>query len=118
MMFCKAWLSGIIFVRSLFTVEILLQKGESRVPVAVVFIKNIVIVFLTAVQFAMLIRAIMSWFPMNSNKFTDFIYSVTEPFIYPIRMLFDKMNWFVGLPIDISFLVSYLLISLILVFLP
>ncbi len=87
-------------------------------PFAVVLIKNIVIVFLTAVQFAMLIRAILSWFPMNSNKFTDFIYSVTEPFIYPIRLLFERKGWFSGLPIDISFLVSYLLISLILIFLP
>ncbi len=66
----------------------------------------------------MLARAILSWFPMNSNKFSDFIYSITEPFIYPVRMLFDKMGWFSGLPIDIAFLVTYLLISIILVFLP
>lgn len=84
----------------------------------IVLIKNIVIVFLTAVQFAMLARAIMSWFPMNSNKFTDFLYAVTEPFIYPVRRLFEKMNWFVGLPIDISFFVTYLLITLILLLLP
>ncbi len=87
-------------------------------PLAVVLIKNIVIVFLTAVQFAMLARAIMSWFPMNSNKFVDFLYAVTEPFIYPIRMLFEKMNWFSGLPIDISFLVTYFIISIVLIFLP
>ena len=66
-----------------------------------------------AVQFAMLARAILSWFPMDSNKFTDFLYTVTEPFIYPVRMLFEKMNWFSGLPIDMSFLVSYILLSVI-----
>lgn len=86
--------------------------------VAVVLVKNIVIVFLTAVQFAMLARAIMSWFPMNPNKFVDFLHSITEPFIYPVRMLFEKMNWFVGLPIDISFFVTYILISVILILLP
>ena len=85
---------------------------------AVGLIKSVVIVFLTAVQFAMLGRAILSWFPMNSNKLTDFLYAVTEPFIYPVRMLFEKMRWFQGLPIDISFLVSYLLISIVLMLLP
>ena len=84
----------------------------------IVIIKNFVIVFLTAVQFAMLARAILSWFPMNSNKLTDFLYAVTEPFIYPVRMLFDKMNWFSGMPIDISFLVSYLIITIVLIILP
>ncbi|MBO7310178.1 MAG: YggT family protein [Clostridia bacterium] len=84
----------------------------------VIIIKNFVIVFLTAVQFAMLARAILSWFPMNSNKLMDFLYAVTEPFIYPVRMLFDKMNWFSGMPIDISFLVSYLLITIVLIILP
>ena len=87
-------------------------------PFAVVLIKNIVIVFLTAVQFAMLGRAILSWFPMAGGKISDFLYSVTEPFIYPVRMLFEKMNWFSGLSIDISFLVTYMLITVVLIFLP
>ncbi len=86
-------------------------------PLVVILIKNIVIVFLTAVQLAMLGRAILSWFP-SSGKLNDFLYSITEPFIYPVRLLFDKMNWFSGLPIDISFLVTYLLISVVLIFLP
>ena len=87
-------------------------------PFVVVLIKNIVIVFLTAVQFAMLARAVLSWFPMEANKLTDFLYAVTEPFIYPVRLLFEKMNWFVGLPIDVSFFVSYLIITIVLIILP
>ena len=86
--------------------------------IALIIIKNIVVVFLTAVQLAMLARAILSWFPMNGNRFADFLFAITEPFIYPVRMLFDKLNWFTGLPIDISFLVTYILISLVLMFLP
>ena len=69
-------------------------------PFAIALIKNIVIIFLTAVQFAMLARAILSWFPMNSNKFIDFLHTVTEPFIYPVRMLFEKMNAAVGEVVD------------------
>ena len=94
------------------------DKEGLTVPLAIVLIKNIVIVFLTLIEFAMLTRAILSWFPIDSNKFIDFIYSITEPFIYPIRVLFIKMNWFQGLPIDISFLVSYILISVVLMILP
>lgn len=80
-------------------------------------IKNVVIIFLTAVQFAMLARAILSWFPVD-NKAVDFLYAVTEPFIYPVRALFQKMNWFTGLPIDIAFLVSYIILTVIVTVLP
>ena len=76
-------------------------------------VADVVLLLLSAVQLAMLIRAILSWFPMDSNKFLDFLYAITEPFIVPIRMLFQKMNWFQNLPIDISFMVAYLLLSLI-----
>ena len=77
-------------------------------------IKSVVILLLSAIQLAMLARAILSWFPMFENKFVDFLYGVTEPFINPIRQLFVKLNWFQGLPIDISFTVSFLLISIVL----
>jgi len=83
------------------------------VPLFVIVIKNIVILLLGAVELAMLARAILSWFPMFENGFVDFLYGITEPFIYPIRQLFIKLNWFQGLPIDISFLVSFMLISLV-----
>ena len=79
--------------------------------VVVFVIKNIVILLLSAVELAMLARAILSWFPMFENKFVDFLYGITEPFINPIRQLFIKLNWFQGLPIDISFLVTFILIS-------
>ena len=80
-------------------------------------VKNAVTLLLSFVQIAMLVRAILSWFPIN-NRFVDFVYSVTEPFIYPVRRLFEKMGWFQGLPVDISFMVSYLLLTVILILLP
>jgi uncharacterized protein YggT (Ycf19 family) len=80
-------------------------------------IKSIVILLLTVVQFAMLARAILSWFPID-NGFVNFLHAITEPFVLPIRLLFERLNWFTGLPIDISFFVSYLLISALLIFLP
>ena len=80
--------------------------------VALYVIQKILVLLLIAVQLAMLARAILSWFPVE-NRIVDFLYTVTEPFIYPVRILFERMNWFQNLPIDISFMVSYLLISLI-----
>ena len=81
--------------------------------VVIFVIKNVAILLLGAVELAMLARAILSWFPIFENKIVDFLYAITEPFIYPVRQLFVKLNWFQGLPIDISFLVTFMLISLV-----
>jgi uncharacterized protein YggT (Ycf19 family) len=80
-------------------------------------LQNTVCVVLSVLQLAMLIRAIMSWFPTESNKFENFLYMITEPLIMPVRRLFEKLNWFQGLPVDISFFVTYLLLSLLILFL-
>ena len=80
-------------------------------------IKSVVLVFLTVIQFAMLLRAVLSWFVMGGGKFINFLYAITEPFIVPVRMLFEKMNWFQNSPIDFSFMITYLLISVLTIFL-
>ena len=80
-------------------------------------VKNAAVLLLTVIQVAMLIRAILSWFPID-NRFVDFIYAMTEPFVAPLRLLFEKLGWFQGLPVDISFMISYLLITVVLIFLP
>ena len=82
-----------------------------------VLLQNTVVLILTALQLAMLVRAIMSWFPGDSNKFENFLYAITEPLILPVRKLFERLNWFQGLPIDVSFFITYLLLSLVLVLL-
>ena len=78
-----------------------------------IVLRNTVVTLILALQIAMFIRAIISWFPIDENKFTNFLYSVTEPVILPIRLLFEKLGWFQNLPIDISFFVTFLLLSLI-----
>ena len=84
---------------------------------ALQIVSNVVVLLLMAVQLAMLLRAILSWFPMDSNRLTDFLYSITEPFIYPIRLLFERLNWFQSLPIDMSFMITYILLSVIIMLL-
>lgn len=83
----------------------------------IVLIKNIAFLFLSAVQTAMFVRAILSWFMIDGGKIMGFLYAITEPFIAPIRALLVKMNWLQGSPIDFSFMITFLLLSIISIFL-
>lgn len=80
-------------------------------------IKSIAFLFLSVIQTAMFIRAILSWFIIDGGKLMGFLYAITEPFIAPVRALLAKMNWLQGTPIDFSFMISFLLLSIISVFL-
>lgn len=62
----------------------------------------------------MFIRAIFSWFPTESpGKLQLIIHHMTEPVIAPVRKFLWRMGWFQGLPIDMSFMVTYLLLGLL-----
>ncbi|MBQ8345178.1 MAG: YggT family protein [Clostridia bacterium] len=74
-------------------------------------------IFLSVVQLAMLVRAVMSWFMLEPNRLTDFLYAVTEPFMMPLRRLFEKMNWFQELPIDVSSMATFMILSVVLLLL-
>ena len=80
-------------------------------------LQQTVTVFLMVLQFAMLARAILSWFPIE-NRLVDIVYAVTEPVVYPFRWLFERLNWFQNFPLDMSFMAAYLTVSIILVLLP
>ena len=81
-------------------------------------IKYTVSALIDVLLFAMLIRAITSWFdPMREGKLSLFLMVLTEPVIFPIRMLCDKMNWFENLPIDMPFLLTMIIITLLQLFL-
>ena len=65
-------------------------------------------------QICMLVRAILSWFdPMQGWKISGFLHFITEPVIMPVRALCARMHWFEGFPLDIAFLVTWLLLSMI-----
>ena len=80
-------------------------------------IRGTVCVLLSALQIAMTARAILSWFPIEPNKLTQFLDIITEPVVHPIRKLFWKMNWFQDIPLDMSFMAAYLLLSILILFL-
>ncbi len=67
---------------------------------------------LAVINVCMLIRAVLSWFPISDdNPILSFVCMVTEPIVAPIRKLFERMGWFRNSPLDFSFLVAYLLLS-------
>lgn len=67
----------------------------------------------------MLIRAVTSWLPIDEEGvLVRFIYVCTEPFIVPVRALLEKLNLFQNIPIDISFFVTFMLMSIIQLILP
>lgn len=69
---------------------------------------------LYTLEIAMLLRAILSWFPISEdNPFVLFVTMLTEPIVAPIRALFERMDWFQNIPIDVSFFVAYLLLSVV-----
>ena len=69
------------------------------------------VALINVVLIAMFVRAILSLFVRDNNPISNFLYSITEPFIFPIRKLMEKFNFMSGLPLDIPFLITYLLLS-------
>ena len=68
------------------------------------------------ILWAMLIRAVLSLFTDGGAVF-NFVYSITEPIVIPIRKLLERFNFASATPIDISFMITYLLLSLLSTFL-
>ena len=79
---------------------------------ALLLIGNTVLALLSAIELCMLVRAVLSWFPIrDDNPILRFVCMVTEPLIAPIRALFDRLGWFRNFPLDMSFFVAFLLLS-------
>ena len=70
-----------------------------------------VVALLYAMQILMFGRAIMSWFsPDEDSKISQFLYVVTEPFVYPIRKLLSRFDFFNNIPIDMSFMFAMVIL--------
>ncbi|MCL2773226.1 MAG: YggT family protein [Oscillospiraceae bacterium] len=68
---------------------------------------------LYVLEFLMFGRALMSWFsPDEDNKIARFLFLVTEPFVYPIRQLLNRFEFFSSIPIDMSFLFAMIVLIL------
>ena len=71
------------------------------------------LIFIEVLTLAMTVRAILSWFYDGDGVFVRFLYVFTEPAIMPLRKLFYRMNWFQGLPIDVSYGATYIVLMIV-----
>ncbi len=87
----------------------------------VYFIVYFVYGIITILQFLMMARAVMSWFVQDDSpsRIYDFLYYATEPVIYPVRRLLHKLGLDGdGMMIDISFLVTLVILFVVQMMLP
>ena len=71
-------------------------------------------ILLDAVSLAMIIRMLIPLFTdVEDSRFYMFLSSVTEPFIIPVRVIFERLNFLQDSPIDWAFFISYLILSFI-----
>ncbi|MBQ2726307.1 MAG: YggT family protein [Clostridia bacterium] len=81
-------------------------------------VSSTVRIIIAALQFLMLARAIISWLPIDEdNPIVTFLYAVTEPVIMPVRAVLDRLGLFEGMPIDMSFFITFILLSVLEMFL-
>ena len=71
------------------------------------------IALIDIIMIAMAVRAVMSWFVDGDNAVFNFLYSVTEPIILPVRKLLHKIGGSSAFPLDISFFITYMLLVLL-----
>ena len=82
-------------------------------------IAKVVAILLSVIDFAMLMRVLLQFFvDVTTTKLYAFCVMLTEPVIFPFRLLFAKLHIGEGLPIDIPFFAGYLALTFLTVFLP
>ena len=73
------------------------------------FLLNFVYYLFMTLQFAIIVRALMSWFnPSPENPIVRFVIEITEPVLAPLRRIVPRLGM-----IDITPIVAMLLMGLI-----
>mgnify|MGYP000858906007 FL=1 len=69
---------------------------------------------LVVLQMLMFLRAALSWLmPDDDNVLSEFVYTATEPIIAPVRGLLEHFEFVRGLPFDLSFFVTFLILVIL-----
>lgn len=72
------------------------------------------LLFVDVITLAMFARMIVGWFTMGEEtKLSSFLYVATEPVILPVRALCDRLGLFRGLPFDMPFFLTSLLLMVV-----
>ena len=77
----------------------------------ILLLGNLLYYILAGVLVLFLIRVISSWMMLEPESgLLYFVYTVTEFFVAPVRILLDRFEWVQQSPLDISFFAASLLI--------
>lgn len=74
---------------------------------------------LSLMELGFFLRAILSFFdPEESGFLAAVLFLLTEPAILPVRALLSRLHIGEDLPVDLSFFVTFMLLSVLQTFLP
>ena len=79
-------------------------------------LSSTLVLLIDAVQLCMFIHAILSWVSPpggDVGPVRAFINAVTEYATLPVRILLERFEWSRRTPIDLSYLITFLLLSLL-----
>ncbi len=74
------------------------------------------VLVIDAVQLCMFIHAILSWVAPAHGEvgpIRGFINAVTDLVTYPVRLFIERFDWARRSPLDLSFFITFILLSLI-----
>ena len=74
---------------------------------------GILIILLRVYSFVIFGRIILSWFVQPNNSIMQFLIFLTEPILAPIRKMLEPLMRRSSIPLDLSPIIAYLLISVI-----
>ena len=78
----------------------------------IIIIVRVLSSILSVFELLLFARAICSWIPSTRNtRVYDFLYRATEPFLRPIRDVMMRWEFARRCPIDLSFLLLVILVS-------
>ena len=73
---------------------------------------------LSVIYFAMLVHGILSWFVPPDRPIMVVLSCISAPVVLPVRALLSRIPALERLPFDISYLVAFFVLILVMMFLP
>ncbi|NLY18638.1 MAG: YggT family protein [Clostridiaceae bacterium] len=75
-------------------------------------LRTAVVIFFRVIEILIFLRIILSWLPISKdNALFQFLYSVTEPILAPIRNLIARSSFGRNMMFDFSPVLAYLLLG-------
>ncbi len=76
-------------------------------------------IFIDFLKLALCVNAVISWLPLDDdNIFVVLLEGICAPVVYPARLLVEKSETLSSLPIDISYILTYVVLMIIGAMLP